>query len=127
MAGAVRAAEANQRWGPLIAEGVAGLATTIIALSWPTFNDLFLVYLISGWALVTGILEIVAGLRLRRYVAGEWLLTVSGIASIILGFLMVIIPLTGAITIAYWVGLYAFLFGALLIALGFRLRTWVTR
>ena len=34
-------------------------------------------------------------------------------------------PLVGAFAIAYWVGIYAFVFGVLFIALGFRLRSWV--
>jgi len=85
---------------------------------------LSLIYVIAAWALVTGVLEIAAGLRLREYIRGEWLLVLSGVASLILGVLMIAIPLAGSLAIAFWVGAYAFVFGALLVGLGFRLRSW---
>ena len=117
-AGAMRAAEARQRSWPLAIEGLAGVVAGFIALSSPLY-DLSPVYLIAAWALMTGILEIVAGLQLRTHFAGEWLLMASGFSSIVLGILVVILPLS---TLSFWVGAYALLFGALLIVLGLRLR-----
>ena len=125
VAGAARAAEEHERWGPLLIEGLAGIATAIVTIAWPTITALSLVYVIAAWALVTGVLEIAAGLRLREYIPGEWLLVLSGVASLILGMLMIAIPLAGSLAIAFWVGAYAFVFGALLVGLGFRLRSWV--
>jgi uncharacterized membrane protein HdeD (DUF308 family) len=122
VAGAVRAAEANQRWRMLLFEGLAGTATAIFAVAWPSMTDFSLVYWIAAWAFVTGIPEIVAAQRLRRHVAGEWLLALSGVASLMLGILMIALPLAGALAIARWIGAYAFIFGALLIGWGFRLR-----
>jgi uncharacterized membrane protein HdeD (DUF308 family) len=52
------------------------------------------------------------------------LLILSGVASFILGMLMIALPLAGPPPIAAWIGAYGFLSGALLIGLGFRLRTW---
>jgi uncharacterized membrane protein HdeD (DUF308 family) len=126
-AGAVRAAEAHERWGALLIEGLAGIAAGIVTFAWPAITALSLVYVIAAWALVTGIFEIAAAVRLRKYVAGEWLLALSGVASLILGILMLSVPLAGALAIAFWVGAYAFVFGVLLIALGFRLRSWTKR
>jgi len=71
------------------------------------------VYIIAAWAIVTGIFEFVAAVRLRKYIAGEWLLALGGIASMLFGALIMIAPLTGA------------LFGVLLVALGFPLRAWL--
>jgi uncharacterized membrane protein HdeD (DUF308 family) len=79
---------------------------------------------IATWAFVTGIFEIAAAFQLRQYIAGEWLLILSGVASFILGMLMIVLPLAGPPPIAAWIGAYGFLSGALLIGLGFRLRSW---
>jgi len=122
IAGAGRAAEAHEHWGPLMIEGLAGVAAGVTAIAWPAITPLYLVYVIAAWALVTGVFEIIAALRLRKHIAGEWLLALSGLASLILGTLMLAIPLAEPLAIAFWVGAYAFVFGTLLIGLGIRLR-----
>jgi uncharacterized membrane protein HdeD (DUF308 family) len=61
---------------------------------------------------------------LRKQISGEWLLGLAGLASLILGILMIAVPLAGALAIAIWAGAYAFVFGVLLLVLGFKLRTW---
>lgn len=124
IAGAVRAAEAHERWGVLVVEGLAGIAAAVITMAWPAITAVALVYLIAAWAIVTGALEVAAAIRLRRHVAGEWLLAVAGVASVLFGILLMASPAIGAVVLAIWVGAYALVFGGLLIALGFRLRTW---
>jgi uncharacterized membrane protein HdeD (DUF308 family) len=80
--------------------------------------------LIAGWAIATGILQIVAAILLRKELRGEWLLILSGILSLVLGVLLAIQPQAGAIALVWLIGAYAILFGVLLIALAFRLRGW---
>src|SRR5438105_15380938 len=69
IAGAVRAAETHERWGILILEGVLGVAVAVISVAWPAITAVAFVYLIAVWALATGIIEILAAVRLRRYLA----------------------------------------------------------
>jgi uncharacterized membrane protein HdeD (DUF308 family) len=125
LAGAIRAAQANEQWAVLVIEGLAGIGAGIFTFAWPAMTLFTLVYVIAGWALLTGLLEILAGLRLRSYISGEWFLIFSGIASLVLGILMVTLPLAGTLTIALGLGAYALVFGILLIRLGFQLRSWV--
>jgi hypothetical protein len=51
-------------------------------------------------------------------------LALGGASSIISGVLIAISPVARAFVIALWVGAYAFVFGVILVALGFRLRRW---
>jgi len=125
LVGVVRAAQAHERWGALLIEGFAGIAAAVVTVLWPPVTALALVYVIAIWAIVTGIFEFIAAVRLRKYIAGEWLLALGGIASVVFGVLIIIAPLTGALVIALWVGAYALVFGVLMVALGFRLRAWV--
>jgi uncharacterized membrane protein HdeD (DUF308 family) len=128
MAGAVRAAEENERWWwALLLEGLAGIATAIITFAWTAITVLTFVYIIAAWAFLTGIFEILAALRLRRSISGEWLLMLSGWASLLLGMLMIAIPITSPLPIVTWIGAYGLFFGALLIGLGFRLRSWTKK
>jgi uncharacterized membrane protein HdeD (DUF308 family) len=122
--GAVRAAARNERWGALLLEGIIGIGAAVVTVLWPAITALSLVYVMAAWAIVTGIAEIVAALRLRKHISGEWLLALGGIASVVFGVLVAMVPLAGALVIALWFGAYALVFGTILAALGFRLRTW---
>ena len=119
---AVRAAEHHQRWGMLLLEGVTGIAAGIIAFVWTGITALVLVYLIAAWAIVTGIFEIAAAVRLRQMIEGEWLLGLSGVLSILLGVLFAAMPAAAAVAWVWIIGLYDLFFGILLLALAFRLR-----
>ena len=119
---AVRRRSAD-RWWLLLLEGIAGILAGVATLMWPAITAIVLLYLIAWWALVTGGLEIAAAIRLRKVITGEWLLALSGVASVILGILLIIAPGPGALAVVIWIGAYAFVFGALLIALSLRLRS----
>ena len=83
---------------------------------------LALLYLIAAWAIVTGMAGIASAVRLRREMRNEWLYIISGVLSILFGAALVIFPGAGALAVVWLVGLYALLFGVVLIGLGLRLR-----
>jgi uncharacterized membrane protein HdeD (DUF308 family) len=119
---AVRSAEQHQRWGMLLLEGISGIAAGIIAFAWTGITALVLVYLIAGWAIVTGIFEIAAAIPLRQMIEGEWLLGLSGVLSVLLGVLIMARPGAGLLVWVWMIGAYALLFGIVLLALAFRFR-----
>ncbi len=120
-----RTAADQQPWWALLIEGVVSIAAGAIAFLWPGLTALALLYIIAAWALVTGVLEIVAAIRLRKQIQGEWMLAVAGALSIAFGLLLFLFPGAGALTVVLWIGAYAVVFGIMLIALGMRLRKWV--
>jgi uncharacterized membrane protein HdeD (DUF308 family) len=122
MVGAYRASRTHERWGILLIEGLAGIIAALVTVMWPGITALTLVLLIGVWAFITGIFEIVAAVKLRKFISGEWLLLLSGIVSILFGILVVVLPLAGAIAIAFCIGIYSLTFGVLMIGLGLRLR-----
>jgi len=109
-------------WWLLLFEAVAGIAAGGLALVWPQATALALLYLIAGWAMLTGILELLAAVQLRHIVEGEWTLVLAGVVSIVLGLLLALRPGSGLVAVILFVGVYAIAFGLLLIALGLRLR-----
>lgn len=121
---AFHAARLHSHWWALMLEGVAGVVIAGITLAWPAVTLVVLLYLIAAWAVVTGIFEVAAAIRLRRMVEHGWLLGLAGALSIVFGLLLFAAPGPGAIVIAWWIGAYAMIFGILMLALSFRLRGW---
>jgi uncharacterized membrane protein HdeD (DUF308 family) len=113
----------EDRWWVFFVEGLVGIAAGVLTLIWPGLTAIALLYLIAAWAIVTGALEIAAAIRLRKVIANEWLLGLSGIASLGFGILLILFPGAGALTVVIWIGAYALVFGALVVALAFRLRS----
>lgn len=120
---AIRNRGTSSRWWVLFLEGVAGVVAGVLTLFWPGITAFVLLYVIAAWALVTGVLEIIAAIRLRKAITGEWLLALSGVASVVFGILLVLFPGAGALAVVLWIGAYALVFGALLVALAIRLRS----
>jgi uncharacterized membrane protein HdeD (DUF308 family) len=121
---ALRGGRANDRWWVLLLQGLAGVAAGIIVLFWPELSALALVYVIAAWALITGGLEIATAIRLRKVITREWLLALSGIASVLLGIVLMLFPGPGALALTLWIGAYALVSGVLLTFLAFKLRSW---
>ena len=111
----------SHHWALLI-EGVIGVITGILTFLWPGITALALLYLIAFWAIFTGTFEIIAGVRLRKVIANEWLLLVMGVLSLLFGVLILFAPGLGALAIVLWIGAYALVFGIFFLALAFRLR-----
>jgi uncharacterized membrane protein HdeD (DUF308 family) len=115
----------QQPWWALLISGIVSIIAGALAIFIPGLTAVVLLYIIAAWAIVTGILQIVGAIRLRKQINNEWLLALSGLLSIVFGVLIAIFPGAGALTLVLWIGAYSVVFGILLIALGVRLRHWV--
>lgn len=122
LAAAWRQTSRQKPWWALLLSGIAGIGAAGISFVWPGITALALVYVVSSWALITGGLEIAAAVKLRKEIEGEWLLALSGLLSMVLGFLLAFFPDAGAIGLVWYLGAYAVVFGILMVALGWRLR-----
>jgi uncharacterized membrane protein HdeD (DUF308 family) len=106
----------------MLLRGILSIAASVIAMTYPAMTALALLFLIAGWAIATGIVEISAAIRLRKVITGEWLMVVAGLLSIVFGVALAAYPGPGILTVVSLIGTFAVIFGGLLIGLGFSLR-----
>ena len=111
------------RWWVLLLEGLVGIAAGVLTFVWPGITALVLLYVIAFWAIVTGVFEIAAALSGWLPVAQEWSLALAGVLSVLLGVLLVILPGVGLLSLVWLIGIYAIVFGLLLIVRAFQYRT----
>lgn len=111
-------------WWVLFLWGLAGIGIGILTFLAPGITALILLFYIAAWAIVTGVLEIVAAIRLRKEIRGEWLLILAGLASIVFGVLLMAMPGPGALALLWVIATYAIVFGIILVILAFRIRNF---
>jgi uncharacterized membrane protein HdeD (DUF308 family) len=130
VAGVRGASRKEERWWALVLRGIVGIAVAVLFVLMPfaatVSYALVTLGMLSAWAILTGVLEIVAAIRLRKEIEGEWLLGLSGAVSILLGLAvpaaLVITPLATILSVAWVIAGYAIVAGVVLIGLGLRLR-----
>jgi uncharacterized membrane protein HdeD (DUF308 family) len=111
----------DDRW-LLLLEGLLGIGIGAISLFAPGVTAIGLLFYIAAWSLSTGFLEIAGAIRLRREIRGEIWWILSGIASIVFAILLLVFPGVGILSQLWLLGVYAIVFGVMLIALGIRIR-----
>jgi len=125
IAAGVKSHGENKRWWVLLLEGILGVAAGLVAFLVPGITALALLILIAAWAMVTGAFEIAAAIQLRKYIKGEWLLALAGVASVLFALALLFNPAAGALALVWLIGAYSIVFGVLLIVLGVRLHSLV--
>jgi uncharacterized membrane protein HdeD (DUF308 family) len=110
------------RWWVRLLQGIVAIAAGIAVFIWPGISALALLYVIAFYLIFTGILQAVAAIELRKVIKDEWLYVISGILAVIVGVILVIRPLTGAIALAQTIGIFAIAYGIFLCVLALELR-----
>jgi uncharacterized membrane protein HdeD (DUF308 family) len=111
-------------WWVLFLGGLIGVVVGILTFVVPGITALGLLFYIAIWAIVTGVLQILAAVRLRKEIQGEWLLILAGLASVVFGVVLMSRPEAGALAVLWLVGMYAIILGVILVFLAFRVRNF---
>lgn len=120
----------DDRWVSLVLSGILGIGIGIVFVAWPALSTtayaLVKVFLIAAWAVITGLLQITAAVRLRKTIRGEWLLGLAGILSLFLGLVIFAYalanPVGAVVAVGWMIGFYALVAGIVFIVLAFKLR-----
>jgi uncharacterized membrane protein HdeD (DUF308 family) len=109
-------------WGSLLAVGILDIVIGLVTWFWPKLTAMGVLYLVVAWALVTGILYVVASVELRDYVPHAWLMTLAGVLSLTLAVVLAVDPRDGILSLVLVVGIYAIMAGIAELVFAFRLR-----
>ena len=119
---AMRVHDQHERSFVIAVEGVICVLFGLLALLRPGASALVWLFLVSGFAVVSGILHMATAIQLRRQIEGEWVLILNGALTTLLGVLMLLLPWAGLLSLIWLIGIYSLCFGVLLVALAIRLR-----
>lgn len=113
-------------WWGWVLRGVAGIVFGILAFAWPGITVASLVILFGAYAMVDGILHVIAAFRGTLPIP-RWLLALQGIAGIIAGLFAFFVPLATALALTILIGAWALVTGALKLGLAIRMRHHIRR
>ena len=116
----------EQGWGLLLFEGILGIAAGVVALIWPAITALAFLYLLAAWAILTGVMELIAPLSFPMSGGRGVLMALSGVVSIVFGVLIAAQPAAGLLAVVWLIGIYAIVIGVMYIAVYFESRSLVS-
>lgn len=120
----------EDRWWTLVIAGLAGVVVGALFVIWPLLSTLayalMLVAIIGVWGIVSGVSQLIAAIRLRREIEGEWLLGLSGAATAGLGAILLVLALANpgltVLSVGWLIGVWALVTGIMLLILAVRLK-----
>ena len=127
VAAALGGRRSSSHWGLMLLHGLLGIGLGIFTWIAPGVTAVALLVYIAIWAVITGVLEIVAAIRLRHEIRGELWLGLGGLLSIAFGAMVLLFPLAGALSMVWMLAGYAMAFGVSMVVLGVRLRRMARR
>ena len=122
---ALASRSSDRRWWTMLLFGLVSIGAGVLAALYPGITTLALVLVMGVNALVSGVIDIVVAVRIRRSMRGEWLLGLSGVVACLFGLIVLLFPAgAGALMLAFMTGIYAIVSGALLMMLAWQVRAW---
>lgn len=101
----------------LALDGVLSLALGAAVFFLPGLSAVALVIVVGAWAIAVGAVRLVLAFR-----AGDWLLGLLGLLSVLVGLWLVVLPGPGLLALVWVVAIQAMVMGVLFLAFGWRLR-----
>lgn len=119
---AINSRRQSRHWWVILLWGLTGVVVGLLTVVKPAITALVLTMYIGAWALITGVMQIIAAIRLRKEIEGEWVLVLGGLISVLLGGFVLAQPGAGMMAMLWVLALYAVAFGVLMVILAFKIR-----
>lgn len=124
---AIRGRTHADGWGWGLFFGAVSAVAGLFVMSAPAlsavFTATFLVYLLAFSAIVSGISEIVTGIRLRKEIDDEWAMLLGGGLWLLLGICLLSRPLLSAVVLVQIIAVFSIVGGIVLLGLAWKARS----
>ena len=107
----------------LVVLGLLGLGVGIAAVMYPGITAVVIVALVAWWAIMSGVIQFILAIEMRKVIENDWLLVVGALLSMLFGVLLLWRPWAGILTLSWLFGIYALLYGIMMLSLGFRVKS----
>lgn len=107
----------------LVVLGLLGLGVGVTAVMYPGITAVVIVALVAWWAILSGVIQFVVAVEMRKVIENDWLLVVGALLSILFGILLLWRPWAGVLTLSWLFGIYALLYGIMMFSLAFRVKS----
>ena len=114
-------------WGSLLMNGLLSITLGVLAFVWTDLTAVALVLGFALWMIVTGVLDVVSAIRLRRVAERQWNLAFSGVIALVVGTLIIAYPAVGVLGVMWLIGGFAAVSGLLSMSYGWRRRAFRER
>ena len=117
-----RVAELRGRSWPYAVSGVVSIIAGLLAalLPGPTIGGLLL--FLAAWLIASGVLQAWAAYQIRNEIDNEWMLAAGGVLRALVGIVIALFPVVGAVLVVAFMGWAAIVSGVISLGIGFRLR-----
>ncbi len=123
---AIVSRKTDDNFGWHLTIGILDTVFGFILFTNPGLTAEVLPFLVGFWAVFYGIMLFVNSFTIKKSgIKNWWIDLLSGVLTIIIGYLIMINPIIGALTITFWLGFGLLILGVATISIAFRLRPLV--
>jgi uncharacterized membrane protein HdeD (DUF308 family) len=116
----------SRNWWLYAVRGVVAVIFGVVAFARPEQALQALVLVFGAYALVDGILAMVAGIAARGYFERWWAVLLEGVAGVVIGLLTFFLPNITALVLLYFIAAWALITGIFEIVAAIQLRRVIT-
>ena len=121
---AARSRDRAKNWWVWLLVGILGVIAGALGLFAPAAAAAAMVLLLAAYAIVTGVMLIWIGIKVRKEITGEWMLMLAGALSVIFGAFVAWQPQAGLLGLVWAIATWAIVIGVLKLIAAFRARRY---
>jgi len=101
-----------------IVGGILAIIAGVAIIAWPKMSALTLLYVIAGWAIASGVWDVVGAFASDASGGRKLWSAIVGVVSVVFGLILFVHPAEGALAMLWFIGVYLIVLGFMRIVVG---------